>query len=187
MVAAIGTGDAFAKGRDSDAASESYIKSDFGFEVIDRVVLNDWYTDLQGEGSVVIQLASDPRVERKKKPSGLAGDWIAEIYANVRAWIERDEPRFRKAKSEQRRELQVADVSFCRIAREANVVPCIRLKIASGTNFGQPIAETCDGHYLPLSGAESVPAGWGDETRTKASRPTTIEVIGVNGLNICVT
>src|SRR4029077_17646855 len=39
MVAAIGPSDAFAKGRNSDAASESYIKSDFGFEVIDRVVL----------------------------------------------------------------------------------------------------------------------------------------------------
>ena len=84
---------------------------------------------------MVIQLASDPRV------SGLAGDWIAEIHPNVCAWIERDEASFRKAKSEQRRQLQIADVSFCRIAREADVVPCIRLKIASGTNFGQPIPE----------------------------------------------
>ena len=72
MVAASGTGDAFGKGRDSDAASESYIKYDFGFEVIDRVVLNGWYADLQGEGGVVIQLASDPsrRTEEKAVRSG---------------------------------------------------------------------------------------------------------------------
>ena len=44
---------------------------------------------------MVIQPASDPRVERKKKPSGLPGYWIAEIHPNVCAWIERDEPSCR--------------------------------------------------------------------------------------------
>jgi hypothetical protein len=34
---------------------------------------------------VVIQLASDLRIERKKKPSALAGDWIAEIHPNIGA------------------------------------------------------------------------------------------------------
>jgi hypothetical protein len=63
--------------------SESYVESDFCFEVIDRVVLNDRYADLEGESGVVIQLAPDPRVERKKKPSSLAGDWIAEIHPNI--------------------------------------------------------------------------------------------------------
>src|SRR5271157_5619048 len=167
--------------------SEDYIESDFCLEVIDRVVPDDWDTDFEGDRGVVSQTASDPGVKRKKKAPGLPGDGIAEIHPNVCAWIERDDPSLRKAKSEQRRQLQIADISFRRIARKANVVPCIRLKIASGTNFGQPIAETCDGHDLPLSGAESVTAGRGDETRTKASRPTTVEVVGVNNLNICVT
>ena len=56
-------------------------------------------SDVLNTYRVLIQLASDPSVERKKKPSSLAGYWIAEIHPNVCAWIERDEPTFRKAKS----------------------------------------------------------------------------------------
>jgi hypothetical protein len=68
--------------------SEGPIESDLCFEVIDRIVLDDWHADLEGEGSVIVQFASDPRVERKKKSSALAGDWIAEIHPNVGARIE---------------------------------------------------------------------------------------------------
>jgi hypothetical protein len=33
---------------------EGYIESDFCFEIVDRVVLNDRYADLEGESGVVI-------------------------------------------------------------------------------------------------------------------------------------
>jgi hypothetical protein len=57
-------------------------------EIIDRIVLDDWHADLEGEGGAFIQFASDPCVERKKKPPALAGDGITEIHPNIGAWIE---------------------------------------------------------------------------------------------------
>ena len=69
-------------------ASEGSIEFDLRFEVIDRIVLDDWYADLEGDGSVLVQFTSDPRVERKKKPPALAGYWITEIHPNIGARIE---------------------------------------------------------------------------------------------------
>ena len=48
-------------------ASEGSIESDLCFEVIDRIVLDDWHADLEGEGSVVIQFASDLSRRREEK------------------------------------------------------------------------------------------------------------------------
>src|SRR5271163_2597995 len=46
------------------ADSKGPIESDLCFEIVDRIVPDDWHADLEGEGSAFIQLASDPCVER---------------------------------------------------------------------------------------------------------------------------
>jgi hypothetical protein len=59
--------------------SEGSIESDLCFEIIDRIVLDDWHADLEGEGSPLTQLASRPLPRTEEKPSALADDGITEI------------------------------------------------------------------------------------------------------------
>jgi len=58
--------DRIVPGTDMNARLVGHVKSEFCFEVIDRVVFYDWNSDLHGEGNVVRQVTAHPRIERKK-------------------------------------------------------------------------------------------------------------------------
>src|ERR1700722_9400601 len=138
------------------------VQPDLGFEIVDRVVLDDRYADFKRQGNMIRQAAPDPGVERQKEPPRLAGDRIAEIHPNIRARKESDEPVVGKSQIEIRRQLQIADVSLARIAGETNVISCERLEITSGLHVRHPIAKTGDRHDLPFAAAKGVTAGWSD-------------------------
>ena len=90
---------------------------------------------------MVSQIASHPRVKRKKKAPGLPGDRIAEIHPNVCAWIERDEPSFGRPIVNIGASCKLLMLRFAGLPAKL-IVPCKRLKIATGIDFGQRIAES---------------------------------------------
>jgi hypothetical protein len=84
---------------------------------------------------MIRQIASHSRIEGNEKTPCLPRDRIAKIHANIGAWIKGDEPTVWKPKVEKRSQLQIADVSFGRIARKTYVVTREWFKKAARTQL----------------------------------------------------
>src|ERR1700728_4290079 len=86
---------------------------------------------LEGKGFVVSERATDAGVRRKEEPSDLTGDRGAEVHANLRARIKRQEPATWTPQVERRLELKIADALPPGIASKTLVVSKQWLKIAA--------------------------------------------------------
>src|ERR1700728_4751362 len=86
---------------------------------------------LEGKGFVVSERATDAGVRRKEEPSDLTGDGGAEVHANLRARIKRQEPTTWTPQVERRLELKIAHALPAGIASKTLVVSKQWLKIAA--------------------------------------------------------
>src|ERR1700722_1486584 len=154
-----------------------HVESDLRLQIVDRVILDDRYAELERESGIFRQLASDSGIEGEEQTAGLAGDRVTVIDPDVGAWVEGQKPFVGKAEVEGRCELQVADIFPGRIARETDVVADHRFEIARRADLPQRVAKAGGGHDLPLFGAERVSARGRDKASAKADRPALVQIV----------
>jgi hypothetical protein len=114
---------------------ERQVKPELRLYIIDRIIFDDGNAELERYSCIFRQFPADSRIEWQEQPACLAGDRVAEIDPDVRARLEGNEPSIRQADIEGWPNLQIADVSPGRIAREAHVVSEYGLEVAGGINF----------------------------------------------------
>src|SRR5262249_174735 len=123
-------------------------------------------------------------IERQEQSAGLTCNRIAVVHTDVCARIKREKPMIGQTYVQHRIELQVADVLFRRVAREAKIVAHDAFKIAARTQFRQHGAGTNDGHHLPFAARNVIRAGWSDDSTRSAGSPALVDLLDKRRLKI---